>query len=790
MALAIAISILAVLLSRQRLQRHRVFRVAPAERRARPAQTIPPIDQWTASFETLAPEDLAELLEQIAKAQPDIYARYSLGYLHARALLEENDLNDAAEKLRPFLQAGHPLRVLAVYHQAEIDEALNDHTAASRWRQELIFSNAPVYRDQAIDDEADYLSSMPDPAPLIAFVRKLTPSLDSTTRREMNGRVAESLIRAGNSSAAFATAITLLNAGTMDDASDRVSRVLDRPEFLGDMNPGQKVMLAETLRNHRHFDRAAALMTSVLSSGVPFPPAKRDEMQFALGRSYFGDEKYAAALQVYMRGANSTVDPKMKSTFLFHASRATQLSGDDTGAERLMTASLAVKGKFPSTTAALTQRLRTRAKQRRLGEAASDLQLLKKVAGNEHAYVDGALAYALGTLGAGNAGAALSALNSVPPKLLDKYDATEFAYWRARAAESADAKTAFTSYLQVLRASVPTHFAYFSRERLDAPPMNARITQEIALRAAQVQNLVNSKQFALAKSLQTDRILLSSSNHAAELSRLAGIYREIPAYKTILELTPEPLPQFPLPPDPDRTTLLMALGLYDEVVDEVRHRYPLRTPRSALTQAIALNRGNASRESIYAVEVLMKSVPADFHPDLLPKTVRQLLYPRYFFSYISEDARKYGADPTLVLSIMREESRFNPRAKSEAAARGLLQFIITTAREIGRNVGLVDVAPDDLYDPRVIITLGAKYVSELSKSLDNNHYRVAAAYNAGPKQVALWSRLAPATGDDWFLSSINFDETKHYVRKVMNSYRRYEEIYGNGAPQGGMRIEP
>jgi soluble lytic murein transglycosylase len=139
---------------------------------------------------------------------------------------------------------------------------------------------------------------------------------------------------------------------------------------------------------------------------------------------------------------------------------------------------------------------------------------------------------------------------------------------------------------------------------------------------------------------------------------------------------------------------------------------------------------------------------------------------------------------------MREESRFNPRAKSQAAARGLLQFIITTARQIGHDVGLVDVSPDDLYDPRVIIRLGAKYVSDLSDTLGGNRYRVAAAYNAGPKQVALWSRLAPADGDDFFLSSINFDETKQYVRKVMNSWQRYAELYGGAGPQGGVRIEP
>ena len=72
---------------------------------------------------------------------------------------------------------------------------------------------------------------------------------------------------------------------------------------------------------------------------------------------------------------------------------------------------------------------------------------------------------------------------------------------------------------------------------------------------------------------------------------------------------------------------------------------------------------------------------------MLPLLVRQLLYPRYFYDYIVDDAKHFGADPTLVLSIMREESRFNPRAKSQAAARGLLQFIMTTALDIGRDIG-------------------------------------------------------------------------------------------------------
>jgi soluble lytic murein transglycosylase len=139
---------------------------------------------------------------------------------------------------------------------------------------------------------------------------------------------------------------------------------------------------------------------------------------------------------------------------------------------------------------------------------------------------------------------------------------------------------------------------------------------------------------------------------------------------------------------------------------------------------------------------------------------------------------------------MREESRFNPRAKSAAAARGLLQFILTTARQVAGALGRTSPTPQQLYDPQLIIELGAKYVGDLQRRFGGNRYAVAAAYNAGPNQAALWLRMAAGAGDDFYLSAINFDETKNYVRKVMNSYARYGEIYESHAAGGGIRAQP
>jgi hypothetical protein len=783
--LILLLVLLGILLFRERVQRRRVFRPAASEvPTAPPTQGIPPVEKWTSTFAALGPRELADLLQQIEAKHPDLYKKYSLAYLHARALADEED-DDAAAKLAPFLEKGHPFRDLALYHRASIEtgaEASRDRTAL------IVEYPQSIYRDEAVDEELEYLASLGDPKPLVEFAAKIAPSSSTERRREMSARVVEALVEENQLDDAFTRGMALLKGATGDDAADRVTRALDRPEIHKRLTPEQLALFGETFQLHRHFDRAVALLQLAIAKT---PPSNRlDDLKFALGRSHFGAEQFAEAQNVYLRGAATTTDPRMKATFLWHAARAAQLRGDDKTAEQLMTQAIGVKGNFPSTLAALTQRLRTRIRAHRLRDAAADFALIKRVAINDRAFVEASLAYAVGNLGMNRAADAQSILAAVPRNRLDPYDRAEFSYWTARSLESRDAPASFRAYLDVLRADVPTHFAYFARTRLDSPAMAPKLTRELAVREAQVANLLAAKKFDLAKDIQTDRILLSSRDREKQLRILTAIYRELPNYRAVLELTPKALPHFPDVDTNDPAALLMAMGLHDEAVPAIEKRFALTPAREALSRSYALNLGGASKDSIYAIEVMMKRVPNDFHPDLLPPVVRQLLYPRYFLDYITADAKRYDADPMLVLSIMREESRFNPRAKSQAAARGLLQFIITTARDIGRDVGLVDVDPEDLYDPRVIIRLGTKYISELAAQFAGNRYRVAAAYNAGPKQVTLWTRMQPAEGDDYFLTAVNFDETKHYIHKVMNSYERYSEIYGSAGPKGGLRAEP
>lgn len=828
-----------------------------------------PIEQWTPRFIELERagewKALATQLDAVRDAHPDLYDASRLGYLHGRALLEAARLGDAAKALEPFLAPGHPLRDLALHYRAQIAEEQGHDDEAARLREELVFQYPQTtWRDGAITDLAVHIQAHGTLAQMEEFAKRLAPTVDAGRRRDLEARRVEMLQASGDAAPAVAPGIRLLKEELADDPAERAARALDHPELVKRMKPDEWMLLGESLRSHRHYDRAIEVLGKVLDR----LPARRDDLLFALGRAHFGAERYADAETLYMKGAAQARTGETRATFYYHASRAAQLLGDDTRAEQEMTQAIKAAGpgkparkparrppkraqmsplpevrgarivpvalvrktprakkatrrgkKSPPARAgppspiislspgasALVQRLRTRLAQKRYAEAEADLRYAVQRFPREAA-ADATIAYGVALVAAGRSAEALTALQALAHPS-DRYVASEVDYWQARAHEASAPAQALGEYLQVLRAPVPTHFAYFARRRVADPALAARLAEELKARVAEVDRLLAAADFDGAREVQTDVVLLgSAADRAREVEKLRGIYEKLPRYREVLDLKPYDFPRFPLPtpsapenapaispqpaPEPQRLDLLLAMGLFDDAIDLVPVRWGLSPPAAALTRSLALHLGAAPRGSIYAAEVLMRSVPDDFIPELLPRTVRELLYPRYFYDRIVAEAKKHGADPRLVLSVMREESRFDPRAKSAAAARGLLQFIIATARDVGRTLGLVDVNSEDLYDPAIVIQLGAKYVADLSNQFEGDAYRTAAAYNAGPNQVRLWWRLSPEPRPDALFSSISFDETKNYVRKVLNSYERYGEIYEQSGPAGGLRLEP
>jgi soluble lytic murein transglycosylase-like protein len=125
-----------------------------------------------------------------------------------------------------------------------------------------------------------------------------------------------------------------------------------------------------------------------------------------------------------------------------------------------------------------------------------------------------------------------------------------------------------------------------------------------------------------------------------------------------------------------------------------------------------------------------------------------------FSEQINAAARQYGIDPALLKGLIRQESNFNPNARSAAGAAGLCQLMPGTAAALGCSNPL---------DPAQAIDAGARYLRQQLDAFGGDPRKALAAYNAGPGAVKRYGGVPP------------YGETQNYVRSVMafaDQYRR------------------
>ena len=195
------------------------------------------------------------------------------------------------------------------------------------------------------------------------------------------------------------------------------------------------------------------------------------------------------------------------------------------------------------------------------------------------------------------------------------------------------------------------------------------------------------------------------------------------------------------------------------------------------SMAVYGSRGDLGHTAITFGEPLFKSVPRDFRLELLPRDLAELIYPAPYRDALGHYGASFGIDPRLVLSLARQESRFEPSAKSPAFARGLLQFIPETALKLASEEKIKNFELDDVYNAQVAVRLAARYVSDLLKLFPNNPYAVAASYDSGEQGVDRWIHRSRSSDVDRFVSEIAIPETKDYVAKVMCNYWAYQALY-------------
>lgn len=155
----------------------------------------------------------------------------------------------------------------------------------------------------------------------------------------------------------------------------------------------------------------------------------------------------------------------------------------------------------------------------------------------------------------------------------------------------------------------------------------------------------------------------------------------------------------------------------------------------------------------------------------------RLVYPIHYYEEVKQSARHQYNDPVLILSIIREESYFNPLAQSPVGAKGLMQLMPATAKEAAGISGMS--LPNDrlLFDPEINIRLGNIYYSRLKNALSDKDIYAVLAYNGGIGSVLKWSETLNYSDDDDFVEKIPYQETQNYLKKVYRSYWNYLRIY-------------
>ena len=104
-----------------------------------------------------------------------------------------------------------------------------------------------------------------------------------------------------------------------------------------------------------------------------------------------------------------------------------------------------------------------------------------------------------------------------------------------------------------------------------------------------------------------------------------------------------------------------------------------------------------------------------------------------------------------------------------------MQLLPTTATEIAESLDM-ELTEEAIYNPEINIMLGTKYFANLVKSYGNVMLALA-AYNAGPGNVTKWISEGDIKEDGSDIENIPYKETNMYVRKIVQNYRIYNELY-------------
>lgn len=235
-----------------------------------------------------------------------------------------------------------------------------------------------------------------------------------------------------------------------------------------------------------------------------------------------------------------------------------------------------------------------------------------------------------------------------------------------------------------------------------------------------------------------------------------------------------------------RGRLLAAVGLLTDAEQELDNlRLSLeKDPSALLAFAHSAWRAGVTRSGMRAITILRARAGLPILSGETPTEVARLLYPIDHLDSVLRWSEEYDLDPLFVFAVMREESWFDAGAISWVGARGLLQIMPSTGRDLARRTGLSGYDRNDLFDPDTNIRLGTFYLSALLKELESEPAMALSAYNAGKRNALRWKKGIDGDFDvDRYVAGITYRETYNYVQKVTRSWAIYRHLYGDLVPR-------
>lgn len=159
--------------------------------------------------------------------------------------------------------------------------------------------------------------------------------------------------------------------------------------------------------------------------------------------------------------------------------------------------------------------------------------------------------------------------------------------------------------------------------------------------------------------------------------------------------------------------------------------------------------------------------------------IMKKMYPREYENLVKLYAQQYQVDENLIFAIIKAESNFDVTASSSKGAKGLMQLMDETAKDVAKKVDInieLETIGDKLLEADININLGTKYVSILIERYQNIALALT-AYNAGIGTVDTWIEKGIIREDGGGIENIPYKETNNYVRKILRDYKIYQELY-------------